>query len=235
METKKIFIGAKPHIIGLGDHPTGRGHFITWMDAKGRNVLADYILSTHSNDVLKLVEANLIRIKLDTDELKPLPEYYNEMAEDAEPGTAVCLVDETFVDDFTNTSKNSKETGKRYSHYYESATIGNSGSNLYRMAMALHIYLHPEFKGVWILDAEGNIIQPVTLEQQAEGFEITVTPIDGIAPFIYSKDGETWNGSNILTYSENERENARIFVLDSAGTIGTALAKFANGNADSGS
>lgn len=234
MENLEITIGAKPHIIGLGDHPTGRGHFITWKDSKGRNILADYILSTHSNDVLKLVEANLIRIKLDTDELKPLPEQYAEMAEDAEPGTAVCLVDERFVEDFTNTSKNSKETGERYSYYYQSATIGNSGSNLYRMALALHVLLH--FK-VWILDAEGNFIQPVTLEQEPteNDFEVAVSVVDGIEPFIYSKDGETWNGSNILTYNENERENARIFVLDSAGTIGTALANFTNRNADSGS
>lgn len=143
------------------------------------------------------------------DELEPLTEY------DPAIGTKV-------IEEFENSSQ-----GARYSHYYASLQVGSSGANLYRMALALHIMIN--FK-VWVLDADGNFIQPVTFTlEYGEPNEVTVTPVDGVAPFEYSTDGEIYGSENILTFEE--QENAIIYVKDSAGTIASVSADTANWNA----
>lgn len=208
MITKEITINGKDHIIGLGDHPSGMGHFIVWKE--GRNIFADYIKGGKFSDTLKFIEANVVRIKLDTDELKPLTEY--------DPA----LIDKV-LEEFTNNS-----SGVRYSHYYASQQAGSSGTNLYRTALALHVALH--HGGVWVLDQQGNFIQPVTFEvSYLETNQAEITVIDGVAPFQYSTDNITFTESNILPNAEE------YFVLDSAGTLASVVANAANWHVDSGS
>lgn len=210
MKQAKINIYEVPHIIGLGDHVSGRGHFMTF--PKGRNIRAHYIKGFLISAIAQSITADVVEVELDTDVLKPLIDYF-------EPGTQICTVETKAIKEYGNTS-----TGPRFSHFYALQSEGQAGDILFRNALAIHIL---QLYGVWILDEDGEIIQPVTASVEygatPEKYTVSVIPIDGLEPFQFSADGLTYGPENVLEYDRlpvGENGGRRAFIKDFAGTVG---------------
>jgi hypothetical protein len=73
--------------------------------------------------------------------------------------------------------------------------------------------------GVRCFAVDGSFYQPVTFELEVSNTDITVIPIDGVAPFTFSLNGQGWTNDPLfpgLAYGTHT-----FLVTDSLGTIST--------------
>jgi hypothetical protein len=221
MQTKLITLRGREFLIGLGrgTFGIGKGHFILAKEG-------DFIRAWHQSgfdrisDTFKVIAAMWVEAQLFTGEVKPLPEYYDLV-------TTLCLVNEKVISALPSISEGLQELAPDYREYmyniyYDQISTGaKNGINLY--GACLSVYFNTKF-GEYCVDKNGNIFQPVTYDMahnvrtvEEDPYLLTIKPVDGEGPFLFSTDNQVWSSNPVLTY--DGQDNRKVYVKDSAGTI----------------
>jgi hypothetical protein len=227
MQSKQITLNAKGMaqiLLGTdkGAYGVGRGHYIL---IKENGFIRCFYLKGvgGTNDIYKEITMLWAETHIVSNELKPLPDYF-----DAE---GKCLHLELVKGEIPTTSKGITEVASgvfayAYDLFYDIQGTDRAGVVLH--GIALDKFFNDRF-GENVLKITENgfeFIQPVTFSltynEQAtasSSLEVTVTPVDGVAPFEFSLDGETWQQESILTATAADNI---VYVKDAAGTVSTA-------------
>ena len=242
METKLLKLDAQGYpeiLVGAdkGRYGVGRGHFV--LIRKDNEIRFNYILGVgRTNDVWKSITMlwvqGIIVAKAGAIELKPLPEYFD----------AAGVILPEYVEKVSNAQKESTSDGMlpngvyAYDYFYDLPGTDRSGVVLY--GIAVDRFFAEQFRDLHILKvtAQGfEFIQPVTadkyyelLEEAPFKYQVTINPVDGVEPFEFSSDNETYSAMNVFAFEEPI--DAVVYVRDNAGTVAQLDIKSTDWNND---
>lgn len=220
MQTKQITLRGKDIFIGwgIGQEGIGRGNFV--LEKENLKVRAFHLPNLAFDDTNKIITAEWMENLLTpTAEFKPLPEYFDNETKKLKDG-----VEELFIQNHKSESSGlvPNTAFYKYDGYGMKPTV--NGDTMYGSVWRTCVDVFTELRyGVKCVNAAGQLIQPVTADVEytdrhhtADLYNVVIMPVDGVAPFQFSKDGVTYDTTNTLTYDSPESNYA--FIKDNEGT-----------------
>lgn len=217
MNNKQITYRGQNVLLGAnnGAYGIGRAHFIVFQE--DYKIRAFYILGQRSNDVYKKITMNWVEVEIymPVIELKPLPEYYN--------ADGTCKYGEKVIRCMDSTSEGKMFVAPNvemyiYDVFYNLVANAKAGKVLY--GIGVDRFFKEKFRTNILNTTTMQFYQPVTVDIENTIDNITITPIDGIAPFLYSLNGGTFQANNVFDITELDKEitNLTVTIKDVEGT-----------------